>query len=112
MIKKNNLIVASKVRFCNSIFSKAIGLRFKFNFKDEAYIFSFKKSTIALMDMFFVFYPIDVVFLDKDKNIIEIKERFLPFAFYESKNKANYIIELENGTIKNFGIKIGDTLDF
>lgn len=112
MIKKNDLVIASKVRFCNSIFSKAMGLRFKFDFEDSAYVFSFEKSTIALMDMFFVFYPIDVVFLDNNKKVIEVKAKFLPFAFYKSKVKANYIIELECGAIKKFGIEIGDKLDF
>jgi len=62
--------------------------------------------------MFFVFYPIDVIFLDKNKIIVEIKENFKPFTFYTPKNKAKYIIELKNNTIKETNTKIGDIISF
>ena len=44
--------------------------------------------------MFFVFFPINVLFLDKNKQIIEIKKNFRPFTTYKSKNKANYVVEI------------------
>ena len=61
--------------------------------------------------MFFVFYPIDVIFLDKDKKIIEIKQKFLPFSFYNSKKEASCIIELQNGSVDKFRLKIGEKID-
>ena len=51
-----------------------------------------KEQTIYLHN-FFVFYPINLVFLDKDKKVIEIKNNFMPFSFYKSKNKAKYLLE-------------------
>ena len=62
--------------------------------------------------MFFVFYPIDVLFLDKNKKIVEIKENFKPFTLHNPKNKAQYIIELPKGTIKQTKTGIGDTISF
>ena len=62
--------------------------------------------------MFFVFYPIDVLFLNKNKIIVEIKENFRPFAFYTPKNKAKYIIELSQKTIKKTKTQIGDKIKF
>ena len=38
--------------------------------------------------MFFVFFPIDVLFLDKNKKVVELKENFKPFSIYFPKNKA------------------------
>ena len=111
MIKKNDLTIVSKVRFCDSIFSKATGLRFRWIKDDEAYVFRFEKPQKVLMDMLFVFYPIDVVFLDKDFRIVEVKERFMPFSFYSSKKDANYIIELKNCSVKKFELFIGDKLE-
>ena len=58
----------------------------------------------------FVFYPIDVLFLDKQKKIIEIKENFKPFTFYYSKKKASYVVELPVGKAKL--CKINEVLDF
>ena len=60
------------------------------------------------MHMFFVFFPIDVLFLDKNKKIIEIKKNLRPFSFYYSKNKAKYVAEL---TEKN-DYKIRNKLNF
>ena len=62
--------------------------------------------------MFFVFYPIDVLFLDKNKIVADKKENFKPFAFYKSKKKAMYAIELPNETIKKTKTEIGDKIEF
>ncbi len=44
--------------------------------------------------MFFVFYKIDVLFLSKEKNVVEIKRNFKPFTFYTPKRRAAYVVEL------------------
>ena len=62
--------------------------------------------------MFFVFYPIDVLFLDKNKKVVEVKENFRPFEFYTPKNKAKYVIELEKNTIKSSKTKVGNKINF
>ena len=59
--------------------------------------------------MFFVFYPIDILFLNKNKEIVEIKQNLKPFAFYTPKSKAKYIIEMPK-TKQEF--KIGNICQF
>lgn len=44
--------------------------------------------------MFFVFYPIDVLLINEKKEIVEIKRDFKPFAFWNSKEKGKYVVEL------------------
>jgi uncharacterized protein len=112
MIKRNNEVIVPKEKFCNSLISKALGLRFRKKPVNNAFIFSFDTPQTILMDMWFVFYPIDVVFLDNDKKIVEVKEKFLPFSFYKSHKKARYIIEFESGTVKKCDINIGNRLIF
>ena len=77
-----------------------------------AYIFVFEKKRRMDMHMMFVFFPIDVLFLDESKKIVEMKENFLPFSFYYSKNMAKYVIELPNNSIKKFKLKLDDVLKF
>lgn len=110
MIKKDEKVIASRIVSCDSIFSKAFGLRFKWLKKDSAFVFCFDTSQKVLMDMWFVFYPIDVIFLDSKGVIVELKKRFLPFAFYSSKRESVTIIELCNGSIDNFSLNVGDRL--
>jgi len=54
----------------------------------------------------------DVLFLDSDRNIIEIKENLKPFRWYFPRNKARYIIELPAGTVASKAVTIGDMLSF
>lgn len=108
--QKNNSILAKKAKFCKTLFSKALGLMF--SKKNKTLIFIFNKEKVISLHMFFVLYPIDVVFLNKNKKVVEIKENFKPFTCYTPKNKAKYIIELPKETIKKTKTSIGDTISF
>ena len=50
--------------------------------------------------MFFFFYSIDILFLNKNKKVVQLKENFKPFRIMIAKVPSKYIIELPNGTIK------------
>ncbi len=112
MISKEGKVIVNDAKLCRSLFSKAAGLRFRGKPKDACFIFIFDKPQRVMMDMWFVFYPIDVIFLDKDKRVVEIKEKFLPWSFYSSKKEASYIIEFECGIVIKNKISIGNTLEF
>lgn len=57
--------------------------------------------------MFFVFYPIDVLIVDEDMKIKEIKRNFQPFTFWNSKEKGKYVLEL---ALPDATINVGDIL--
>jgi uncharacterized membrane protein (UPF0127 family) len=103
-------LLAKDAKLCKNIFSKTLGLMF--SRKIRPLIFIFKKEKIIPLHMFFVFYSIDVLFLNKNKIVIEIKGNFRPFTFYTPKNKVQYIIELEKNTIKKSKTEIGDKIEF
>ena len=103
-------IIAKNAKLCRNIFSHALGLMFAI--KPKALVFIFKKEKIIPLHMIFVFYPIDVLFLNKNKIVVEMKENFKPFSFYNPKNKAKYIIELPERAIKKSNTKIKDKIEF
>ena len=109
LTKKTLMIRNSKI--CGSALSKFIGLMFSVK-QNKALIFRFNDERIISLHMFFVFYPIDVLFLDKNKIVVDKKEKFRPFSFYSSKKKAMYAVELPSGTIKKSKTKIGDKIKF
>ena len=45
--------------------------------------------------MLFVFYPIDVLFLDKNNIVVDKKDNFKPFTLYNSKKKGERIRAME-----------------
>ena len=69
-----------------------------------------KERNISL-HMFFVFYPIDVIVLNKDKKVVEIKENFKPFKFWYAKQKGKYLIELGRKESKG-KVRLGDLIEF
>ena len=103
-------IISKDFKICESNFSKAIGLMF--SLKPITLIFVFDKEMINPLHMFFVFFSIDVLFLDKNKMVVDMKQNFMPFTFYTSKKKSKYVIELPKKTIKKSKTKIGDKLVF
>lgn len=102
-------IIAKNAILCKNTLSKAIGLIFS---KPKPLIFIFKKEKIIPLHMLFVFYPIDIIFLDKNKVVAEIKENFKPFTFYTPKNKAQFIIELPKGSVKKNKTEVRDKIKF
>ena len=111
--KTEKTVIAKKKRFLNSVFSQAKGLMFTSSsaIDENAFIFVFKREMMVWLHMFFVFYPIDVIFLDKEKKVVDIKGKFKPFAIYVPKNKAKYVIECGDGIVKKSRTKIGDKVE-
>ncbi len=104
--------ICSKVRHCSTPSQKALGLMFSKKIEDEGMIFHFTRPVKAGLHMFFVFFAIDVLFLDKEKKIVEIKENFLPFTVYNPRNKTSYVIEIPSGCVKKNKLKEGQELIF
>ena len=48
----------------------------------------------AIIHMFFVFYSINVYWLDTKLNIVDRRENVKPFCIAIPKRKAKYIVEL------------------
>lgn len=108
---KNKKLLVRKVVHRKNSFSKGSGLMFHKKILDEAHVFHFKKARKLSLTMFFVFFPIDVVFLDKGV-VTELKKGFRPFSNYTSLNKADTFIELPSGFIDKKKIGIGDKIVF
>ena len=94
-----------KGKVCKSIWSQTRGLMFS---RKKTLIFEFDKEINVNLHMFFVFFPINVYFLNKNKEVIEIKENFKPFAIYKPKNKFKYIVE----SPKKLNVKIKDKIEW
>ena len=106
-----NHILENKIKLCDTALSKFIGLMFSKK-SDTTLIFKFDREKIVPLHMIFVFYPIDILFLNKEKVVVELKENFMPFTFYTPKKKAMYVIELPCNAIKNTRTEIRDRISF
>ena len=91
--------IINKAKLCRNVFCKAFGFMFRFKTLEHALVFIFKNERRADLHMLFVFFPIDVLFLDKNRKVIDIKKDFKPFSYYAPKAKAKYVVELPVGLL-------------
>lgn len=108
-----NKIISEKVVFAKTLFQKFRGLMFRRQ-KDVNYamIFDFGRAArkSAAIHMFFVFFPIDVVYL-RDGKVVDMHKAVPPFTSYLApKERADTLIELPQGAIWQNGINIGDEI--
>lgn len=56
-------------------------------------------------------FPIDLLFLGKNKQVVRIEERVRPFRISKVCLKASSILELPAQTVQRTGTRVGDTLE-
>ncbi len=114
MLIHKNVIIADKVKFCDNIFLRSKGLRFAKRLKTgQALVMASAKEDKleSIVDTFFVFSFIDVVWLNAEKEVVDVKHNVRPFtAFVVPEKPAKYIVELARDAAKN--IRLGDKIEF
>jgi len=119
-LKKGNLLINKTkgstlgyVDMADSFFSRLLGLMFKVKLERGLIleIPSGRGRRGSGIHMFFMRIPLDVIFLDEGKNVVDMVN-LKPWQTYTPKKAARYVVELEEGAFKSSGVEIGDVLDF
>jgi uncharacterized membrane protein (UPF0127 family) len=110
--KEKKVKLANSIHIRNSFVGKGTGLMFHRKIKDSAYIFPFESERKIAITMMFVFFSIDILFLNKENKIVEIKKCLKPFSNYIPKKKAMYVVELPEGHVDKFKIKLNEKIIF
>jgi len=104
------------VEIADSFLSKIKGLMFK---KKGRLLLKFYFQDYHKIWMLFMKFSIGLVFIDKNKKIIDIIENAKPITFnpktwkiYGPKKKCKYILEVESGLVKSKKFVAGDQLRF
>ncbi|MCX6804390.1 MAG: DUF192 domain-containing protein [Candidatus Diapherotrites archaeon] len=113
MLKVNGKEVMRKVKFASNTWERTKGLMFenenKFNYA-LVFDFPFESQLRTSLHMLFVFFPIDVLFLNKNKVVVDIAT-LEPFSLnYTPKKPAKYVIEMPKG--KAIRVKLGQKAEW
>jgi len=104
-------VLADKVELAETFWRRFRGLMFRRNFpKGQTLLFKLAKSGRYGVHMFFVRFPIDLLYLNQDFVVVDICRELGPWRIHRPKVKANYIVELPAGTISLTRTKIGHKL--
>jgi len=108
-IYKEDYLVAKEVKRCNTLLSRMRGLMFATKIKPI--LLEQERESVIAIHMLFVFGRIDAIWLNKNKEIVEIKRSLLPFEpLVVSTEHAKYVLELPRYNAKH--LQVGDKLDF
>lgn len=94
---------------------KGLGGTYKLR-DDQAMLFVYDSDDKWAVNMKDMNYPIDIIWLDKDKKVVYIVKNAPPESYpYESfapKEEARYVLEVNAGTVGAKKINIGATATF
>ena len=101
-------ILALEVKTADTFWGRLRGLMFRHKFpRGGAMLFKFQKPGRHSVHMFFVRFPIDLIYLNSDFRVVELRARLKPWRVYRPKTAASYLVELPAGTIARSRVGIG-----
>lgn len=105
--KTKKVIISTEERICGTPLSQVLGLMFR---RKQNNIMILKKEKKISLHNFFVFYSHDILILNTEKKVIEIRPSFKPFTLWTSVTKGKYILELPLPITKTY--ELADQLEF
>ena len=105
-------VLRMKVEFAHTPWQKFKGLMLRPSI-DGALVFVLNNETRlgASIHMLFMRFPIDILFLDDSRKVVDLARNVRPWTLNVTPKKpCCYVVEMKAGRSK--GIKIGDSLTF
>jgi hypothetical protein len=94
----------------DSFLGRALGLMF--SGRPRPLALAFPSERRIGLHMGFVFFPIDVAFLDRNRRVVELLEGFRPWTAYTSRKPAMYALEMPAGWARGKRLRTGDAVRF
>ena len=110
-----NKNITFNVEVAKTIEERRIGLMYRKKLlSNEGMLFIFPHEKIIQLWMKNTYIPLDVIFISKNKVIVDMKKSMekLSETIIESKVKSKYALEFNAGLINKLNIKIGDKILF
>lgn len=103
-----NTVLAGNCIHARTFFTRFKGLQLK---KDLAPGCGLLITPCNSIHMFFMRFPIDAVFIDKDQAVLYIEEGIKPWRVSKTVKKSRSVLELPAGTAAATGTRPGDRLE-
>jgi len=106
-----------KVEIASSTIQKAVGLSYRSNLlPDHGMLFVLKEKDTPIFWMKGMQFPLDFLWIDGNK-VVDISENVptpkgIDMRKISPRVPIDNVLELNAGTVKKFGITIGDTISF
>jgi uncharacterized membrane protein (UPF0127 family) len=101
------VVVAGHVEVAGSVLSRFRGLMFRDQLQEGHGLALRPCSSIH---MFFMRFPLDVVFVDGDGAVVHVYHGLRPWRMSRIVRRAKAAIELPDGTLERAGVRVGDVV--
>jgi hypothetical protein len=101
-------VLAEEHGVADSFLSRALGVMFRRTFPGDALVFEFSRERRVGIHTVFVFFPLDVLFLD-DEGVVVSKRTLRPWIGFASA-RASTVVEMPAGAAED--VEEGDRLAF
>lgn len=108
-MKGNVINIPYKIKFADSFFKRLKGLMFR---KDPIINEGLLIVPCNAVHMFFMRFPIDIVLLNEQNEVVKIFCSLKPWRFTKPVKAACSTLELPEGSINKFGINIGNIIQY
>lgn len=116
--KKRTLV--ERTELADSVGRQTKGLMFREKLgEEEGFLMDFMRDGRHSIWMPFMRFPIDIIYIGRDKRVVDIKHSVPPMGrnpmtwrVYTPKEKARYVLETNAGLARKTETEIGDLLDF
>ncbi len=112
--KTRKTVIADNAKEARSFLSRARGLMLAR--KPQTLVITAPDQSIeeTSIHMWFMLFPIDVIWLDSRLKVVDTFERAKPWSFriFRPELSAKYVVECPVGSIKKTRTKKGDTFSF
>ena len=105
--KSKETFLSFRVRVADSVLSRLVGLLGRKSLKPDGGVWIVPANSIHTVGMLFSF---DLVMIDKDFRVVNIKEMVRPFRVVWPKLRAESVLELPAHTIYRSRTEVGDQL--
>lgn len=106
-IKETEVLIASDVSKAKSMKERMLGLMFSEDIPrgDALWI-----KPCNSIHTFFMKYPIDVLFLDRNLTVVKIYENLAPWRITPIHFKSSSVVEMRGGSLKGT-VKVGEHIE-
>lgn len=108
-VLNKNITLADNVKIADTFISRLKGLMWSANLEDGVGLMLVPCNCVHT---WFMRYPIDVVFIDKDNVIVKIEESMLPYRIGPIVKQARSVLELKSGKCRKLGIDVCDRIEY
>ena len=106
-----------KAEIADTSLKKIKGLMFRKNLpENEGMLFTFDKEDYHGIWMINMNFPIDIIWINKDKRVVDLAKNIRPsrlnFSTHKPKEKVFYVLEVNANFIERHGVRSALILEF